>query len=94
MKELFMDGKNWRTTDDVYDSFFQAVSAPSWHGRNFNALRDSICTGDTNEIEVPYRLVIQNFGSIEGDARKMAEDFVHLIDELKAQGCNVEIRVE
>ena len=64
MKELTLNGAEWRTRDDVYDNFFQAVGAPDWHGRNFNALRDSITTGSINAVEVPYRVVIQNYDKI------------------------------
>src|ERR1044071_7580655 len=54
MKQLELDGTNWKTRDDFYDAFFKAVGAPSWHGRNFNALRDSIITGEINEVELVY----------------------------------------
>ena len=94
MKELILDGAAWKCPDDVYDSFFRAVGAPSWHGRNFDALIDSIATGSINEVEVPYRLVIRNFGAIEVGAKKMADDFVDLINQLTAKGCPVEIRLE
>ena len=42
MKQLILDGASWNTKDDVYDGFFKVVGAPSWHGRNLNALNDSI----------------------------------------------------
>jgi hypothetical protein len=51
MKELILNGAEWKTQDDVYDSFFRAVGAPEWHGRNFNALRDSIATGSINTLK-------------------------------------------
>ena len=60
----------------VYDSFFRAVSARNWHGRNFNALRDSIATGAINAVEVPFTLVIQNYDKIAPSAKQMADDFV------------------
>jgi RNAse (barnase) inhibitor barstar len=94
MTELTLNGAEWKTRDDVYDSFFRAVGAPDWHGRNFNALRDSIATGSINTVEVPYRLVIQNYDKIAPSARQMADDFVDLIRELAAEGCPVEIRPE
>ena len=64
MTELILEGTSWTTDDDVYDAFFGAVGAPEWHGRNFNALRDSISTGSINKVEVPYRLVIKNYDKI------------------------------
>lgn len=89
-----MDGANWKTTDDVYNAFFSVVGAPPWHGRNFDALNDSIATGQINEIEVPYRLVIRNFDLIGVAARKMANDFVDLIHELAQGGTPIDILVQ
>jgi RNAse (barnase) inhibitor barstar len=94
MMELLMDGAEWKTRDDVYDSFFRIVGAPEWHGRNFDALRDSIATGSINKLEVPYRLVIKNYDKISFSARQMADDFVGLIRDLAKEGCPVEIRAE
>jgi|ERR1700678_3407191 RNAse (barnase) inhibitor barstar len=93
MIELTMDGATWNSYDDVYDGFFRAVGAPSWHGRNFDALNDSIAGGEINEVEVPYRLVILNFDLIGPDAKEMASDFVDLVREIAARGIPVEIVV-
>ena len=94
MRELALDGADWLTRDDVYDAFFRAVGGPEWHGRNFDALRDSISAGSINQLEVPYRIVIKNYDKISGEAKGMADDFVDLIYELAAEGCPVEVRVE
>jgi RNAse (barnase) inhibitor barstar len=94
MQEIVMDGGNWGVPDDVYDAFFKAVGAPSWHGRNFNALRDSIAVGRINKIEVPYLIRLKNYSSIGSGARGMANDFIELIKELHESGCPVEIKVE
>ena len=94
MKELFLNGAEWKTSDDVYDAFFRAVGAPSWHGKNFNALNDSIAGGNINEVEVPYCVVIQNYSLIGAGAKKMADDFIDLIYEIRERGCPVEIRAD
>jgi RNAse (barnase) inhibitor barstar len=94
MKELFLNGAEWKTSDDVYDAFFKAVGAPSWHSRNFNALNDSIATGNINDVEVPYCVVIQNYSQIGAEAKKIADDFIDLVHEIGARGCPVEIRTE
>lgn len=94
MRELVLDGRGWQKRDDVYDAFFAAVGAPSWHGRNFNALIDSIGAGGINDIEVPYRIVIQNFDLIAGEARQMAADFADLLRELpQMRECPVEVEL-
>jgi len=94
MRELILNGAKWTKRDDVYDSFFRAVGAPDWHGRSFNALRDSIATGSINAVEIPYRLVISNYDKIAPSAKQMADDFISLIRDLAAEGCPVEIRTE
>jgi len=92
MREFVLDGAGWRTKDDVYDSFFRAVGAPDWHGRNLDALADSIAGGQVNQVEVPYRLVIKNYDLIGPDARAMTDNFIKLVRELRGNGCPVEIR--
>ena len=94
MRELILDGAGWITRDEVYEAFFRAVGAPEWHGKNFDALNDSIATGSINEVEVPYRLIVKNYYLIGGEAKKMVDDFVDLIEEIAARGCPVEIRLK
>jgi RNAse (barnase) inhibitor barstar len=94
VREIVLNGAEWNSEGDVYTSFFRAVGAPPWHGQNFDALIDSIETGQINAVEVPYRVVIQNYSLISPDARQMASDFVDLLHEIAARGCRVEIRVE
>jgi len=94
MKELNMDASSWKDREGLYLSFFKAVDAPEWHGKNFNALRDSIAVGDINGIEVPYCIVITNFASVPASLKQDAQDFIDLINELEKEGVPVRIRVE
>jgi RNAse (barnase) inhibitor barstar len=94
MRELIMDGATWNSKDDVYDAFFGVVGAPAWHGRNFDALNDSIGTGSINDIEVPYRRIVRNFDLVGAGAKEMAGDFVDLIRELAASGIPVEVVIQ
>jgi RNAse (barnase) inhibitor barstar len=94
MKTLVLDATRWQTRDDLYDAFFAAVGAPDWHGRNFNALRDSIVTGSINKIEVPYTLIVRNVDGIGADASQILRDFAGLIEEVAAAGTPVAIALE
>jgi len=94
MKELRLDVSAWRSSDDSYLAFFEAVGAPPGHGRNFNALRDSIVGGQINRIEVPYRIVLTNYSHLAASIKESAENFVDLITELGREGVPVEIRTE
>lgn len=93
-RELILDARNWRTVDDFYDSFFEAVGAPAWHGRNFAALHDSIVTGNINQIEVPYRIRIREFSQMGPAAHQVADQFVTLIQGFERTGCPVSITLE
>ncbi len=94
MRELILDASVWKTKDDVYDSFFKAVGSPEWHGRNLDALNDSIVGGQINAVEIPYRLIVRRYSHVGEGARKMAAAFVALIRELAEKGCPIEIAVE
>ncbi len=94
MKELILDGSTFATRNDVYDAFFQAVGAPEWHGRNFDALHDSICTGEINAIEVPYCVVIKNRSLVGEGAKKMVDDFIDLLNEFSRIGVPVQVRID
>jgi RNAse (barnase) inhibitor barstar len=83
MREITFDAQAWTSPDDFYECFFKTVGAPNWHGRNFNALRDSIATGKINAIELPYRIRIINYSWANVGAKKIADDFIDLINELK-----------
>ena len=94
MRDLILNAANWNTADDLHDVFFAAVGAPEWHGRNFDALSDSIVVGKINKIEVPYRLVIRNYDRVGVGAKKMTDDFIDLVRELAVHGTPVEITVQ
>jgi RNAse (barnase) inhibitor barstar len=90
MRNLELDGTNWKITDDFYDAFFRAVGAPDWHGRNFDALRDSIVNGEINQTELPYAIHISGLDKMPPHVRKLVEDFCSLIKEFRAEGHNVD----
>ncbi|BBM04000.1 barstar family protein [Microbulbifer sp. GL-2] len=60
--EITVDWKQIESEDDFYNIFLSQVKAPDWHGRNLDALIDSIVTGDINSIEPPYTIHNLNTG--------------------------------
>ena len=73
---IILDAKTWKSKDDFYTSFFAAVHAPLWHGRNLDALNDSVCAGAINGIEKPYSIIIKNYGEMDELSKDMADRFV------------------
>jgi RNAse (barnase) inhibitor barstar len=91
MKKIELDGTNWKTSDDFYDAFFRAFGSPPWHGRNFNALRDSIATGHINQVELPYVIHISGVERAPTEIRAFVAGFCDLITELRSEGNDVDV---
>ena len=94
MKRIVLDGTTWKHPDDFWNAFFKAVGAPSWHGRNFNALRDSIITGQINDVELPYTIQISGCNRMSAEVKKLVNDFYDLIKEFHSKGYEVDIVCE
>jgi RNAse (barnase) inhibitor barstar len=94
MRELVLDAATWQSENDFYDAFFHAVGAPSWYGRNLNALNDSIGAGEINEIEVPYRLIVRNVDGAGQEAKAIVGWFKEVNCQLVETGCPVELCIK
>jgi RNAse (barnase) inhibitor barstar len=83
--EIIINWKDIESEDRFFEVFLPQVSAPEWHGRNLNALGDSIVTGDVNGIEPPYTIINKNINSVSGSLKefqeKVFEVFQEAIDE-------------
>ncbi len=42
MYGIGLDAAKWRTTDDFYADLLSELKAPAWHGRNLDALWDTL----------------------------------------------------
>ena len=52
MRRIELDAKSWMKILDFYQDLLKALGAPEWHGRNLNALIDSMIWGGINELVV------------------------------------------
>jgi RNAse (barnase) inhibitor barstar len=93
VRELTLSGDTWQSADDFYSAFFLVVGAPESHGRNFNALIDSIQTGRINKVEVPYKIVVQNPPYENKGVQAILRDFADLIAEMQSDGCPVSFQI-
>lgn len=94
VREIRLDAASWQSEDDFYTAFFKAVGAPEWHGRNFNALYDSIGGGRINKVEVPYLLKLEKAQIANAHVDKLVRELSRLILNLQTNGCPVELRLE
>lgn len=60
MRVIRLDAKHWSTCADFYEAILTALEAPEGHGRNLNALYDSMIGGMMNGVEPPFRIEIVN----------------------------------
>jgi len=70
MKTLKLNATGWRSVADFYDSLLSHLGAPEWHGRNVNALVDSVVYGGINRVNPPFVIRIERIGSVPEDARQ------------------------
>ena len=60
MKTLRIDVSDCKYVDDVYGRLLAILDAPEWHGRNLDALWDSI-TSDINGLFPPYCIEVVGY---------------------------------
>ena len=58
MRVIELDAREWTTVLDFYNALLTALGAPEWHGRNANALMDSMIWGGINSTNAPYTVRI------------------------------------
>ena len=56
-KLIALDGSRWLRPEDFYSALLRRLGAPAWHGRNLNALDDSLY-GGINAVEPPFSVVV------------------------------------
>ena len=95
MKEIRLDASKWKTSEDFYDALLPALGAPAWHGRNLDALNDSIGSGDINEVRLPFRFLLVGTDIVPPELRSYLKKFADLVADLPTlRGANVALICE
>jgi hypothetical protein len=91
---IVLNGHDWKTEADFIEAVLAGVDAPPWHGRNYDALRDSFVTGSINGFEPPYDFIIR---WLPPDPTPEVADaisyFAARIAEWRAEGAPLSVRV-
>lgn len=90
---IILDGQDWKTEGDLIEAVLAAVDAPSWHGRNYNALRDSFVAGSINGLEPPYNFIIWPPAHPTPELADGIAYFVARITEWRAEGARLSVRI-
>lgn len=87
------EGEAWTSANEFYTSYLAAVEAPEWHGRNLDALWDSLTAGGINQRNPPFRIRISGTARMSCDARDMVRRFEALVQEAEQEGHAVQIEL-
>ncbi|CAN5471390.1 hypothetical protein BH10PSE14_BH10PSE14_27520 [soil metagenome] len=66
-----MTASGWTTALDFYEALLAALGAPDWHGRNVNALMESMIFGNINKVGPPMVVHVRKLDEA-GDAAHAA----------------------
>ena len=93
-RTIKLDATGWKTPVDFYDAILAALEAPHWHGKNANALRDSMWGGDINGIEPPYRIWITGTAKLPGDVAREVEYMVTDINKVQGKDADILFQID
>lgn len=85
MKVISLDASGWRSPDDFYFAILPEVGAPAWHGRNLDALDDSLGGGGINALEPPFRVVIEGAKELPEPMQRFLSDVEQLFARVRAE---------
>lgn len=90
---IILNGQDWQTEADFIEAVLAGVDAPSWHGRNYNALRDSFVTGSINGLEPPYDFAIKLPQRPTPEVLDAIAYFTARISDWRAEGALLSVRI-
>ena len=93
MKVIRLDASTWRTADDFYAALLRELGAPSWHGRNLDALHDSLL-GGINEVQPPFAVELERTAEVSADMADFLASVVAVFEDARRDfGADVSVRL-
>ncbi len=94
-----LDASSWERELDYYNALLGALGAPGWHGRNVNAVVDSVIYGGINQVAPPFVVRFHGTKKTPDDVRR---EIILVNDEiakarsyrLKSQGKDTPVEFE
>lgn len=83
MKVISLDASDWRSPDDFYAALLPELGVPAWHGRNLDALYDSIGVGSINAVEPPFRVEVAGADKLP----EPMQQFLSEVGKVFAEAC-------
>ena len=71
-KPTDVDAPRWTSSLDQHDAILPLLGAPAWHGRNMNALTESIVWGEIDAVQPSYLLRIHGTANLPPDVAEVS----------------------
>ncbi|HEY4942269.1 MAG TPA: barstar family protein [Rhizomicrobium sp.] len=94
VNKIALNGASWISKDDFYNALLPALGAPPFHGRNLDALEETLASDDFNEVRQPLAITIFGADQMSVDARGVVDRFSQLVTDLKADGHKITLALE
>jgi len=95
MREISLNAAAWHNQDDFYDALLPALGAPPWHGRNLDALNDTLGGDDINAVKMPFRIRIVNTAPVPPELFSYLKQFADLVTDLRIRdGHEIELSLD
>lgn len=91
MRDIEISAAGCIQPSDLYEEILQALGSPSCHGRNLDALWDSITGGDLNEVNPPFRVTVHGALQLSPECETLLGKLEILFAEARTLGVAVEI---
>jgi RNAse (barnase) inhibitor barstar len=74
-----LDASSWKGVLDFYDALLKALGAPQEHGKNVNAVIDSVIYGGINQLKPPLTVRFHGTRGVPDDVKR---EVVFLSEEI------------
>jgi RNAse (barnase) inhibitor barstar len=93
MQLIRLDAAGWRSPDDFYSALLPELGAPDWHGRNLNALYDSLM-GDINCLEPPFEIEIEGAAELPQNMKAFLDEVISVFEDARTEfGAEVSLKI-
>ncbi|WP_336987699.1 barstar family protein [Altererythrobacter aquiaggeris] len=79
-----LDASVWKIPEDFYSALLPELGAPDWHGRNLDALSDSL-SGSINRLEPPFCVEIVGLGHQPKDMKTLLGNVAAVFKNAQAE---------
>jgi RNAse (barnase) inhibitor barstar len=91
---LNVDGSRWRSVDDVYNGLLSGLKAPEWHGRNLDALWDSLSSDQINGVRAPFEAHITSAAGWTQEIEDIVSQISALFADARQGGVDISMTVD